>query len=559
MRHDVLLVTSTLLLSCASDPAGTTADASESGGTSAATGDTGATSGTTDTTGASGIAAPTTTGGEAGSGDMSEGTASSADASSGDGESDSGGESSSTGGPTQDLVAVAHTREFRGTWVATVSNINFPASQGLSAQEQQDDLRAMFDAIAAAGLNAVVLQVRPESDALYASAIEPWSRYLTGTQGEDPGYDPLEFAVSEAHLRGLELHAWFNPYRAKASAGSKAAANHISKTLAEYAYTYGNFVWMDPGAQPVQDQLVDVIADVVTRYDIDGVHFDDYFYPYPNGDAFPDQSTYMAYMAGGGQLGLKDWRRDNVNRMVERVGAAVAELRPSVRFGISPFGIYRPGIPPGINGLDQYDAIYSDPLRWMEEGWLDYLAPQLYWPSTQKAQAYGVLIEWWTSIATGGRYIFAGNYLSKLGDGDAWTIDEFVTQVDLSRELHAEGSQGNIWYNVAPILGNKQGVADLFKDEIYATPALTPPIAALVGDVVAPPWVEVADASAPVTHDDPASLRAWVVYRDEGGGWILDRVVAPLEPSVALTPGTWAISAVARSGVESLGVRVTVP
>lgn len=531
MRHAVLILASTTLWAC-SDDAMTGSDSS--GGSSTGAGPT-TTQGTTPTSG------PATS-----TGDLSEGT--------------SAGEASTSGGPTQDLVPVGHTRELRAVWVASVGNINFPSAQGLGVAEQQDELRQIFDGVAAAGLNTIILQVRPESDALYASAIEPWSRYLTGTQGEDPGFDPLEFAVAEAHLRGLELHAWFNPYRAKASAGSAVADNHISKKYPEYAYSYDAFLWMDPGAQVVQDQLVAVISDVVTRYDVDGVHFDDYFYPYPSGEAFPDDATYAEYQGGGGQLGLDDWRRDNVNRMVQRVGETVAGLRPSVRWGISPFGIYRPGTPPGISGLDQYAEIYSDPLKWMQEGWLDYLAPQLYWPSTQTAQAYGALIEWWSSIASDGRHIFAGNYLSKIGSEAKWSLDEFQTQIELSREYADQGSQGNIFFHVGPILENSEGITDLLTGDLYVQPALTPPIAALAGESVAPPVVELVDATAQLSHADPANLRAWVLYQAEGEGWAIEQITPATQASVALPgPGTWAISAAGRSGVESLGVRVVVP
>ena len=503
---------------------------------------------TVGTTGAGPGTTQPTTGGV--TGDLSESTAGASTA----------GDTSTGGGPTQDLVVVGHPRELRAAWVASVGNINFPSGQGLSAGAQQAELSAMFDGVAAAGLNTVILQVRPECDALYASALEPWSRYLTGTQGGDPGYDPLEFAVTQAHARGLELHAWFNPYRAKASAGSAAADNHISKQLPQYAYAYDKFVWMDPGAAAVQDQLVAVIADVVSRYDIDGVHFDDYFYPYPSGDPFPDDATFDAYVQGGGQLGRADWRRDNVNRIVQRVGEQVAALRPSVRWGISPFGIYRPGIPEGIQGLDQYDAIYADPLKWMEEGWLDYLAPQLYWPSTQEPQAYGKLIAWWSSITTGGRYIFAGNYLSKIGSDAAWSLDELRTQIQLGRQYAPQGSQGNIYFHVAPILGNDEGFTDMIKSEFYQRPALTPPIAALVGETVAPPQAQLAGTSVTLSHAAPASLRAWVLYRAVGEGWEIERIVRASEPGLELPgPGTWAISAAARSGVESAGVRITVP
>lgn len=536
MRHALLLLCGTTLAACSDD-----AMTASEGSTGSASSGAAPTSGGVPTSGAD------PSGPEPGSSGLSEGTAA----------AESG---TTTGGPTQDLVAVGHARELRGVWVASVSNINFPSAQGLGVAQQQQELRATFDAVAAAGLNAVFLQVRPESDALYASAIEPWSRYITGTQGEDPGYDPLEFAIAEAHLRGLELHGWFNPYRAKASAGAAAADNHISKKFPEYAYEYGDGLWMDPGAQEVQDQLVEVIADVVTRYDLDGVHFDDYFYPYPDGSDFPDDATYGDYLAGGGDLGLGDWRRDNVNRMVKRVGETIAELRPSVRWGISPFGIYRPGTPPGIQGLDQYAEIYSDPLKWMQEGWLDYVAPQLYWPSTQAPQAYGVLIEWWSSIATDGRHIFAGNYLSKIGSEAKWPLEEFAIQIELSREFAGQGSLGNIFFHVGPILDNSEGITDLLTSDLYARPCLTPPIGGLLNEVVAPPLVELSGGGALVSHAAPESLRAWVVYRAEGDGWVLEEIVPVSYEAVSLPgSGAWAISAVGRSGVESLGVRVLVP
>ncbi len=537
----LLLCAGPLLAACAVDAGGPDAGTEATTATTSSTATATATA-TTGTTGASTSGPPT---GTAGLTDMSMGT----------GDSSVG----SSGGPMPDEVSVGHLRELRGVWVASVGNINFPTAQGLSVAQQQAELTEILDATAAAGLNAVFLQVRPESDAVYASAIEPWSRYLTGTQGEDPGHDPLAFAIDEAHARGLELHAWFNPYRAKASAKSSAAANHISKLLPEYAYVYGTALWMDPGAAPVQDQLVAVITDVVTRYDLDGVHFDDYFYPYPNGDAFPDDATFAAYKDGGGALDRADWRRDNVNRMVQRVGETVAQLRPAVRFGISPFGIYRPGMPEGIQGLDQYAEIYSDPVKWMQEGWLDYLAPQLYWPTTQQAQAYGPLIEWWAGIATGGRHVFAGNYLSKLGSDDAWTLDEFLTQIELGRGLAEQGSRGNIYFHVGPILANQDNVADVFAAEVYTRAVLTPAIAALADEVVAPPLVELVDGVATLSHPEPASLRAWVVYSAEGNGWELDRIVRASEPGVVLDAGTWAISAAARSGVESVGIRVMVP
>ncbi len=462
-------------------------------------------------------------------------------------------------GAVPSTVAVGHAREFRAVWVASVSNINFPSRTGLSATAAQAELTAMLDVVKRNRLNAVVFQVRPEGDALYRSTIEPWSRFLTGRQGGDPGFDPLYFLVGEAHRRGIEVHAWFNPYRAKSSASSTAVAPHISVTNPEAVVTYGSAVWMDPSRTVVQERLINVIRDVVTRYDIDGVHFDDYFYPYPiTGTAFPDASQFSAYTSGGGTLSLADWRRDNVNRMVQRVSQTVADTRASVRFGISPFGIYRPGMPAGITGLDAYNAIYCDPVRWMREGWLDYVAPQLYWPSTQTAQAYGALIAWWAGLATNGRSVFAGNNLGQLGSSSAWTVDEFRRQVELTRAQSSRGARGNIWFTVQPFQSNRMGIADVFRANYYTADVLTPPMA---GARPRPPTPSVT-ASARVlrpTHPDALLLRAWAVYRLDGSAWTLDQVQPATQTSLTVSAaGTYAVSAVNRFGDESLGATVVV-
>ncbi|MCX4247662.1 glycoside hydrolase family 10 protein [Paraliomyxa miuraensis] len=472
----------------------------------------------------------------------------------------SSGESSESGGlPPQPLVDVAHDREFRGVWVATVSNINFPSGQGLAADTQRQELVDLLDVMVAHNLNAIVFQVRPEGDAFYDSPIEPWSRFLMGTQGTDPGFDPLAWLIEQAHPRGIEVHAWFNPYRAKVSLASSLAPGHIALDQPAYAYEYGNFLWMDPGAELVQERVIDVILDVVDRYDVDGIHFDDYFYPYPNGDPFPDGSTYADYMGGGGALALDDWRRDNVNQLVEVLYESIVGTRDHVRFGISPFGIYRPGMPPGITGLDQYAEIFADPLLWMDEGWVDYLAPQLYWPTTQTAQAYEPLLEWWSSMTSEGRYIFTGNFLSQIGSSGAWTVDELVTQVELSRIYRDLGSMGNIFFHIEPFVSDSLGVGTALHETFYIAPALTPPMAAKIGTDVAPPWVELDGSTVTLSPQDDTPLRAWVVYEDAGAGFELIDIVPVATATFELPyPGTWAISAAARSGVESRGVLVEV-
>jgi uncharacterized lipoprotein YddW (UPF0748 family) len=453
----------------------------------------------------------------------------------------------------RELVTVAHTREFRGMWIATVSNINFPSARGLNADALRAEIDGMVDLCAQTGINAIVFQVRPEGDALYASTLEPWSRYLTGTQGGDPGMDPLAYLLERAHEEAIEVHAWLNPYRARASSGTSLSANHMGSAFSQYAYNYRNQTWMDPGVPVVQQRLLDVVDDLITRYDVDGIHFDDYFYPYPDGP-FPDSATYTAFQAGGGTLSLGDWRRDNVNQMVRRVHELITIEAPSVRFGIAPFGIYRPGIPAGINGLDQYDAIYADPLKWGQEGWVDYLAPQLYWPTSQTSQAYEPLLNWWTGINPD-IYIFAGNYLSKIGENSTWSLAEFAEQLRISRSYGARRSLGNIWFQIAPLQRNTSGVRDAFSDTFYPTPASTPP---LVNATVLPEPPTATRAGNVITLGPPAGvdvadIRSFGLYEQDGTAWRLSELL-PASTSEVTVSGNVAISLIDRFSVESQAV-----
>ncbi|MEN0065317.1 MAG: family 10 glycosylhydrolase [Myxococcota bacterium] len=450
--------------------------------------------------------------------------------------------------PKVELVNVSHRRELRGGWIATVDNINWPSKPGLSAETQRAELEGLIQASADAGLNAIFFQIRPEADALYPSHLEPWSRYISGRQGADPGYDPLAFAIDACHARGIELHAWFNPYRAGLKHSDPVVDSHVAVTLADHVHKHGTHRWMDPGAPEVQDHTAAVIADVVERYDIDGVHFDDYFYPYPAKARFPDRATYQAH---GNGLSLEDWRRANVDRMVERIHDVVVSRKPWVRFGISPFGIYRPGQPEGIQGFDQYAKLYADPPKWLAEGFIDYLAPQLYWPTTKTKQAYAPLLEWWSGLPGDG-YTFPGNFLARLGHDTSWTIDEFRQQVALTRQ-HASG---NIWFHIGPLVSNDQGIRDVFRSEFYPTPALLPPLTALADQRVDPPVVKVKPGGVDVTH--PAA-RWWVVYRKGEGDWQVETVISAKTSGVALKAGDWVVTAAGRHGVESQGVRVTIP
>jgi uncharacterized lipoprotein YddW (UPF0748 family) len=375
-------------------------------------------------------------------------------------------------------------REFRGVWVATVANIDWPSRRGLPAEEQKRELVAMFDRFRELNFNAVVLQVRPMCDALYQSELEPWSEYLTGEQGKDPGYDPLAFAVAEAHKRGLELHAWFNPYRAwSPSARSKPAAGHLVKARPDLAKPYGKHHWLNPTHPEVQRHSLAVVLDVVKRYDIDGVHMDDYFYPYPERtDAgaevpFPDDDTWDAYRAAGGKLCRDDWRRQAVNEFVRKQYEEVKKLKPHVKVGISPFGIWRPGHPTGIAGFDQYAKLYADAKLWLNEGWVDYFTPQLYWPIGQEQQSFPKLLDWWARENTRGRHVWPGLATYRAANSHkGWTAGEVAEQIRITREGE---SPGTIHFSARSILRNTNGVADVLK-RVYAKPAQVPEM----------PWLE---------------------------------------------------------------------
>jgi uncharacterized lipoprotein YddW (UPF0748 family) len=387
-------------------------------------------------------------------------------------------------------------REFRAVWVSTVANIDWPSKQNLTAQQQQAEAIAILDRAKAMNLNAIVLQVRPSADAIYASKIEPWSEYLTGAQGKppQPWYDPLKFWVTEAHARGLELHAWFNPYRARHNiAKSPAAPNHISRTNPAAVKQYGKFLWMDPGEESASKQTLDVVLDVVKRYDVDGVHIDDYFYPYPieaptaaGNDAalegkaakaeldFPDQPSWQRYVAGGGKLDKASWRRENVNHLIQGMYQEVHREKPWMRVGISPFGLGRPDRrPPGISGFSQYDKLYADAETWLQKGWLDYLSPQLYWPVSQTAQAYDVLLDYWIGQNTMGRHIWPGMFTSRIGAPTRdYAPQEIIQQIGIARAR--AGAGGHVHFSMAALMENRKGIDDQLMAGQYAQPALVP-------------------------------------------------------------------------------------
>jgi uncharacterized lipoprotein YddW (UPF0748 family) len=389
--------------------------------------------------------------------------------------------------------------EFRGVWVATVENIDWPSQPGLSTRQQQQELIEILDRAVQLRLNAVILQVRPAADALYASPYEPWSEYLSGRMGRapDPYYDPLEFAVTEAHRRGLELHAWFNPYRAHHPSGKSApSANHISVTHPELVKRYGNMLWMDPGEPAVREQTTRVVLDVVRRYDIDGVHIDDYFYPYKerdrhgNGIDFPDGRSWQRYRASGGTMVKDDWRRANVDSLIHQVYVGIKALKPWVKFGISPFGVWRPGYPPITQGkFDSYAELYGDSRKWVLNGWADYFTPQLYWPIDRPELSYPVLLQWWVEQNAKGRHIWPGNYVDKVnGSPTGWLADEILNQIALTRAQ--PGATGNVYFSMRTLMADADNLPRKLISGPYASRTLVPPS----------PWLDSVPPLSPIVR-----------------------------------------------------------
>ena len=464
-------------------------------------------------------------------------------------------------------------REFRGVWVATVGNMDWPSSRNLSVAEQQTELLQLLDRAQRLNLNAVIFQVRPAGDALYESKLEPWSHFLTGRQGRAPVpfWDPLAFAITEAHRRGLELHAWFNPFRAGfANATSPLAATHLARRHPELLRRYGSYLWFDPGEARTQDWALQVVLDVVRRYDVDGVHIDDYFYPYRENDRrgrtlpFPDDDSYARYRRTGGRLGRDDWRRQNVDRFVERLYGAVKQEKPHVLVGVSPFGIWRPGYPEQIRGLDAYQEIFADARKWVHNGWMDYVTPQLYWTMAQHAQSYPVLLRWWVDQNREGRHVWPGNYTSRVTEGRmrAWTPEEVAAQVRATRAQ--SGATGNVHFSMNAFSDARSPLFTTLSQQVYDAPALVPaspwlgrsaaPLKARV--TVNPARAGDGQLSLTLGADDLDRVNRWVVRARCGEQWTV-RLVPGVQRSyvVGCADGTGRIpSLVTLSAVDRVGV-----
>ena len=454
------------------------------------------------------------------------------------------------------LVSVSHPREMRAVWLSSVFRLDFPSSTTLTEAAARAELGGIVDIVTAAGLNTIYFQVRPESDALYASPLEPWSRFVSGTQGTSPGYDPLAILLELAHRQGVEVHAWINPFRGLTSTTIVAAPNHVTQRFPEAAIPHNGAVVMDPSHAGVRAHIVSVVSDITRRYDIDGVIVDDYFYPYPGGGEFPDGPQYTAYVDAGGTLGKSDWRRENVNALMSALSVAIKDEKPWARWGAAPFGIYRPGMPPGVTGLDAYEAISCDPIRWIDEGWVDYLAPQLYWSSISSGQPFGPLIDWWASRSRPGRPVIPSLALHKIGMGAEWAPSEFETQVSLTR-AEAPSTAGQTWFRYGFLRDSAD--ARTMMAGVYATPALPPVVPGMESVAVDPPRVTPVGGGLLLSHPTLGSIRGYAVYRSVGSAWNLERWVPAAAGSVPLGAGRYAVTAVNRGDVESLGVDITLP
>jgi uncharacterized lipoprotein YddW (UPF0748 family) len=365
-------------------------------------------------------------------------------------------------------------REFRGVWIATVKNYDWPLKPTMSTQQQQDSLRALLDDFAAARFNAIVFQVRPECDALYLSSIEPWSYWLTGSQGTgpSPAYDPLQFALDEAHKRGMELHAWVNPYRAYREDNTYPRhPTHVTQQHPDWVITCPDgYRFLDPGLPQVRDHVARVVADIVRRYNVDGIHFDDYFYPYPEHNfTKQDSLTWVANRRGFSWDSVAFWRRDNTNLLMRQVYDSITAIKPWVKFGASPFGIWRSNVPSGITGLSAYDDIYCDALAWLQGGYVDYIVPQLYW-AFGGAQDYGTLQPWWASQRNG-RHFYTGNADYKILQS-GWPADEINNQIRYNQSVG--NAQGSVQFRAYNLRGNDGGIVDLLKADAFRYPSLVP-------------------------------------------------------------------------------------
>ena len=418
----------------------------------------------------------------------------------------------------QPNLADKHVFEFRGVWVATIENIDWPSKKGLSNEEQKAEYIALLDLHQKNGMNAIIMQVRPAGDALYPSTLEPWSEYLMGKQGLPPSpfYDPLAFMIKETHKRGMEFHAWINPYRAVFSTKkSSIAPSHITRLHPDWFLTYGDKKYFNPGLPQVWQHTNRVVRDLVSRYDIDAIHMDDYFYPYRiAGKEFPDEKTYQKNKRG---LSKEDWRRSNCDTIVKQLYATIHQIKPDVQFGISPFGIWRNKSkdPRGSEtkaGQTNYDDLYADILLWLEKGWVDYIAPQIYWEHGHPLANYDTIIDWWNQHSFG-KNLYIGHGMYKAGTNTPWrNKDELPYQI--KREREEENTRGSIYFSSSSFKNNPNNWNDSLQQHYYQKPALLPAIPWLVQyEVAAPSVVKKSDNTYQINQSQGNKVKQLAVLQ----------------------------------------------
>ena len=417
-------------------------------------------------------------------------------------------------------------REFRGAWIQAVNG----QFRGIPTEKLKQTLIDQLNSLQGAGINAIIFQVRPEADALYASQLEPWRRFLTGVQGQAPSpyWDPMQFMIDECHKRGMEFHAWINPYRVKTSLKSELAANHLYNIHPEWFVTYNNQLYFDPALPESRRHICMVVADIVSRYDVDAIHMDDYFYPYPaKGVDFPDDASFARY--GGGFTNRADWRRSNVNILIQKIHETIRGLKPWVKFGISPFGIYRneKNDPLGskTNGLQNYDDLYADVLLWARNGWVDYNIPQIYWQIGHPAADYETLVKWWAKN-TENRPLFIGQSVMNTvqnADPKNPSINQLPRKMALERAYQTIG--GSCQWPASAVVENAGKYRDALVQEYHKYPALVPVFDFMddkaPGKVrkVKKVWTEdgyMLFWTAPKAKDEMDRAVQYVVYRFDG-------------------------------------------
>lgn len=406
--------------------------------------------------------------------------------------------------------------EFRGVWIATVENIDWPAKKNLSVAEQKASFTRLLDLHQSNGMNAIVMQIRPTGDALYPSQYEPWSEYLTGKQGlpPNPYYDPLEFMIAETHKRGMEFHAWLNPYRAVFNVfKSSVAPSHITKIHPDWFVVYGDKKYFNPGLPEVRQHTVRVVKDLLTRYDLDAIHMDDYFYPYRiAGKEFPDQKTFEKF---GGGLTKDSWRRSNCDSIIVDIHSTIKNTNPRVKFGISPFGVWRNKSqdPMGSDtkaGVTNYDDLYADILLWLSKGWIDYVTPQLYWERGHKLADYDVLLKWWNENGYG-KHIYIGHGIYRGGSNDAWkNKNQIPEQIQALRKYPT--TQGSVYFSSKTFEKNLNGWNDSLRNNYYRHPALVPPMPWINNDTPDQPSIIQKSNNVTISYNGHLKIKGFGIF-----------------------------------------------